>query len=130
MYGFVSGKILASRSPAWSPGDLFGAALPLTTVQVLDLSPDTPKAQKPLMWPIRGVSEDQVSLGVGILGMPGATAYGGLLGCLRPKKGETLYISGAAGAVGRTVGELGKNLFGLHVIGSCGGENKTKCVGG
>ena len=118
MSGFVAGKILASRHPKWKPGDLFGAALPITTVMVIDLSSNA------FVWPLRGITEEQVSLGVGVLGMPGSTAYGGLIGCLRPKRGETLYVSGAAGAVGSLVGELGKSLFDLKVIGSCGGPDK------
>ena len=42
--------------------------------------------------------------------MPGATAYGGLYDVLRPKAGETLFVSGAAGAVGSMVGQLAKQV--------------------
>jgi hypothetical protein len=59
--------------------------------------------------------------------MPGSTAYGGIK-TLDPKKGETLYVSGAEGAVGSLVGEIGKKVYGLRVIGSCGGEAKTRRI--
>ncbi len=42
----------------------------------------------------------ELSYGIGVLGMPGATAYGGLIDVLKCKQGETIFISGAAGAVG------------------------------
>lgn len=60
--------------------------------------------------------------------MPGSTAYGGLIDILRPKKGETVWVSGAAGAVGGMVGMLAKNVFGCRVIGSAGGPEKCKMV--
>jgi len=53
--------------------------------------------------------------------MPGATAYGGLVDTLRPLKGETIFISAAAGAVGGLVGQLAKSVYDCKVIGSCGG---------
>jgi hypothetical protein len=57
--------------------------------------------------------------------------YGGLLGVLRPEKGEkveTIWVSGAAGAVGSLVGQLAKKISGCTVIGSCGGPDKCKMV--
>lgn len=56
------------------------------------------------------------------LGMPGATAFIGFKRC-EPKAGETLLVSGAAGAVGHVVGQLGK-IYGLKVIGLAGSEDK------
>ena len=88
------------------------------------VNPSLPGA---LFWPLKDIDESQVSLGIGVLGMPGATVYGGL-DCLRPKPGETLYVSGASGAVGSMVGELGKSLFNLTVIGSCSGEDKGNLI--
>jgi hypothetical protein len=72
--------------------------------------------------------ESQISLGVGIMGMTGSTAYGGLLDVLRPLQGETIFISAASGAVGGLVGMLAKNLFGCTVIGSCGGPLKCALI--
>ncbi len=59
-----------------------------------------------------------------VLGMPGMTAYFGLLDVGQPKAGETLVVSGAAGAVGQTVGQLAK-IKGCRVVGIAGG--KAKC---
>ena len=60
--------------------------------------------------------------------MPGATAYGGLVDTLRPLKGETIFVSAAAGAVGGLVGQLAKALYDCKVIGSCGGAQKGKMI--
>ncbi len=60
---------------------------------------------------------------LGVLGMPGLTAWAGLTQILEPKEGETLFVSGAAGAVGSLVCQLGK-LKGMRVIGSAGSDAK------
>ncbi|MEX0290773.1 MAG: NADP-dependent oxidoreductase [Flavobacteriaceae bacterium] len=61
---------------------------------------------------------------LGVLGLTGLTAYLGLTEIGKPKKGETLVVSGAAGAVGSIVGQLGK-LLGLKVIGTAGSDEKV-----
>ncbi|KAI7863004.1 hypothetical protein BDF14DRAFT_1848783 [Spinellus fusiger] len=66
-----------------------------------------------------------LSYSVGVLGMPGMTAYTGLLNIGKPKAGETLYVSAASGAVGQLVGQIGK-VLGLHVVGSAGSEDKVQ----
>ena len=58
-----------------------------------------------------------------VLGMPGMTAYFGLLESGLPKAGETLVVSGASGAVGATVGQVAK-ILGLRVVGIAGGKEK------
>ncbi|XP_033221911.1 prostaglandin reductase 1-like [Belonocnema kinseyi] len=63
------------------------------------------------------------SLGLGVLGMTGDTAYFGFLEICQPKSGETLVVSGAAGAVGSHVGQIGK-IKGLKVIGIAGSDEK------
>jgi len=81
-----------------------------------------------LMWKLTDyINESQISLGIGVLGMPGATAYGGI-DTLRPEKGQTIFISAAAGAVGGLVGQLAKTLYDCKVIGSCGGSDKGKMI--
>ena len=60
---------------------------------------------------------------IGTLGMPGMTAYFGLLEVGQPKEGETLLVSGAAGAVGSLVGQIGK-IKGCRVVGIAGGPEK------
>jgi len=66
-----------------------------------------------------------VSTALGVLGMTGLTAYFGLLDIGQPKKGETVVVSGAAGAVGTIVGQIAK-IHGCHVVGIAGSDKKTK----
>ncbi len=61
---------------------------------------------------------------LGILGMPGMTAYVGLKGVAGLKEGEQLFVSAASGAVGQVVGQIGKNM-GCHVAGSAGSDDKV-----
>ena len=64
---------------------------------------------------------------LGVLGMPGLTAYFGLMHVGKPKTGETVVVSGAAGAVGIVVGQLAK-LQGCRVIGIAGSDEKGKLL--
>ena len=61
---------------------------------------------------------------LGMLGMPGLTAYLGLMEIGKPQKNETLVVSGAAGAVGSVVGQIGK-IVGCRVFGIAGSDTKT-----
>lgn len=65
------------------------------------------------------------SWALGILGMPGFTAYMGLLDIGQPKSGETLVVAAATGPVGATVGQIGK-IKGCHVVGVAGGAEKCR----
>lgn len=66
-----------------------------------------------------------VTTSLGVLGMPGLTAYFGLTDIGQPKQGETLVVSGAAGAVGSAVVQIGK-IYGCRVVGIAGTEEKTR----
>jgi len=66
-----------------------------------------------------------LSYALGVLGMPGLTAYMGLLDIGQPKAGETLVVAAATGAVGSLVGQIGK-IKGCKVIGIAGGEKKCQ----
>lgn len=134
MQVFISGKVLKSRNPKWAAGDLFGTNAAASTVQVL-------KGDRPgHVWKLSDyITEDQISYGVGVLGMPGATAYGGLIDVLRPgdtQSGdprdppgpEVIFISAASGAVGGLVGQIAKNNYGCRTIGSAGGPEKGKIL--
>jgi NADPH:quinone reductase len=65
------------------------------------------------------------STALGVLGMPGLTAYFGFLDIGKPKEGETVVVSGAAGAVGMTVCQIAK-IKGCRVVGIAGSDEKNK----
>ncbi len=66
-----------------------------------------------------------ISTALGVLGMPGMTAYTGLLNLGQPKPGETLVVAAATGPVGSLVGQIAK-LKGCHVVGIAGGADKVR----
>lgn len=66
-----------------------------------------------------------LSLGLGVLGMPGNTAYFGFLDICKPQPGETVVVTGAAGAVGSIVGQIAK-AKGCRVVGLAGDEAKCE----
>lgn len=72
-----------------------------------------------------GQAPEHVSYFLGVLGMPGFTAYMGLLDIGKPKAGETLVVAAATGPVGSTVGQIAK-LQGCRVIGIAGGAEKCR----
>jgi len=78
---------------------------------------------------LNNVNNNQVSYSayLGILGMTGLTAYFGLTEIGKPKEGETMVVSGAAGAVGSTVGQLGK-IMGCKVVGIAGSNEKIDMI--
>lgn len=79
---------------------------------------------KPLQNPL-GLEDVRVFLGA--LGMPGLTAYSSLYEIGKPKKGDTIFVSAASGAVGQLVGQLAKHE-GLKVIGSVGSDEKLEFI--
>lgn len=66
-----------------------------------------------------------ISTALGVLGMPGRTAYFGLLDIGQPQTGETVFVSGAAGVVGSTVGQIAR-IHGCRVVGVAGSDDKVK----
>ncbi len=72
-----------------------------------------------------GDNPQHPSWALGVLGMPGFTAYMGLLDIGQPKAGETLVVAAATGPVGATVGQIGK-IKGCRVVGIAGGEEKCR----
>ena len=103
MNGFVAGKVIASKSDAWTEGDFLGAALPFSSVQKVS----TAALSKTMAWKLSDfLDASEITLGIGLLGMPGSTAYGGLIDVLKVKEGETIFISAASGAVGSLVGTI------------------------
>jgi NADPH-dependent curcumin reductase CurA len=111
MVGQTVGEVLASKNPQFKQGD---------------------KVLTQLGWQSFGCSKEVVKVDegaaplsyyLGLLGMPGMTAYFGLKDIGQPKPGETVVVSAAAGAVGSVVGQLAK-LWGCRAVGIAGGAQK------
>lgn len=110
----VVAEVIESRSPDFNPGDVVSGQLGWRLYNVA--------RSRNLMRTIPGVSP---STALGVLGMPGLTAYFGFLDIGQPKEGETVVVSGAAGAVGMTVCQIAK-IKGCRVVGIAGSDEKTK----
>lgn len=107
------GKVLQSTDENFSEGDFVYGATGVQDFAVM---------------PTQGIHKVDPSLApleryLGVLGMPGMTAYFGLLDTGLPKEGETVVVSGAAGAVGTVVGQIAK-IKGCRVVGIAGGQEK------
>lgn len=113
----VIAKVLESKNNTFKTGDYVSGMLAWKTKQV-----STGKG----LLKVDG-SKAPLSAYLGILGMTGLTAYSGLTQIGKPKAGETLVVSGAAGAVGSVVGQIGK-ILGLSVIGIAGTDEKVKML--
>lgn len=113
----VIAKVLESHNDKFTAGDYVSGMLNWQTKQVS-------KAEG-----LTKVDPSKASLSayLGILGMTGLTAYTGLTQIGKPKAGETLVVSGAAGAVGSVVGQIGK-ILGLKVIGIAGTDEKIELL--
>ncbi|QOY90760.1 NADP-dependent oxidoreductase [Paludibaculum fermentans] len=72
-------------------------------------------------------AEAPIQTALGVLGMPGMTAYFGLTELCAPKAGETVLVSGAAGAVGSAVGQIAK-ILGCKVVGTTGTDSKVQYI--
>ena len=115
MVGGAVGQVVESNTAGFAAGDFVTgywgwqefAAAPAGGLRKLD----------PAMAP--------VSTALGVLGMPGMTAYFGFLELCAPKAGETVVVSGAAGAVGSAVGQIAK-IQGCRAVGIAGGAEKVR----
>lgn len=107
-------EVVESRSDKFSVGDFVVGMLPWSeycAVPTNDLR-KLPKTDAPLSWHL------------GILGMPGMTAYVGLIEVAKCQPGETVFVNAAAGAVGSVVGQIARSM-GCHVVGSAGSDEKV-----
>ncbi|KAL5775896.1 hypothetical protein ACOSP7_013453 [Xanthoceras sorbifolium] len=114
--GFGVSKVVDSDNPDFKPGDLVSGITGWEEYSLI---------QKPQQ--LRKIQPDNdipLSYHVGLLGMPGFTAYVGFYEVCSPKKGEYVFVSAASGAVGQLVGQLAK-LHGCYVVGSAGSGQKV-----
>jgi NADPH-dependent curcumin reductase len=110
-----AGKVIASRHPGFKPGDEVGGTFGVQEYAISDGKG------------VRKLDTKFASLAtyLGVLGMPGMTAYFGLLDVGKPRPGETVVVSGAAGAVGAAVGQIAK-IKGCRAVGLAGGAEKCR----
>ena len=112
----TAGEVIESRHPDFRPGDLVTGTGALQAYSAY--------APGPMCRKISPDSRLPLSTSLSILGATGLTAYFGLLDCGAPKAGETVLVSGAAGAVGSAVGQIAK-IKGCRAVGIAGGPVKT-----
>jgi NADPH-dependent curcumin reductase len=113
MVGGTVSRVVASRNTRFKEGDLVNSYSGWQEYQVsngMGITPLDPRIPKP-------------SYALGVLGMPGLTAYVGTLDLGTPKAGETLAVAAATGAVGSVVGQIAK-IKGLRAVGIAGGPEK------
>ncbi|MDR0478540.1 MAG: NADP-dependent oxidoreductase [Burkholderiaceae bacterium] len=120
MQGGTVGEVIESRSPLFSVGDKVVGYGGWQQYSVVD-------AAQPGV--LRKIDDAHVSLSyyLGAVGMPGVTAWYGLVKIIAPRSGETLVVSAASGAVGSAFGALAK-ARGCRVVGIAGGAEKCRYV--
>src|SRR6202140_3331896 len=119
MEGGTVCEVIASNNPGFAKGDIVLSRAGWQTHALSD-GKDLRKVD-PSLGP--------VSAAVGVLGMPGMTAYTGLLDIGKPQAGETVVVAAASGAVGSAVGQIAK-IKGARAGGSAGGKDKCDYVRG
>lgn len=112
--GLGVSQVVESANPKFKPGDFVSSWTKWEEYSVIPEGKGL-KLIDPSVAPL--------SYYLGALGMPGFTAYVGLYEILKPKKGETIFVSAASGAVGQMVGQLAREA-GLYVVGSAGSQDK------
>jgi NADPH-dependent curcumin reductase CurA len=113
----AAGQVIASNLPQFAVGDYVTGGFGVQEYAISD-GRDMVKVD-PAVAPL--------PVFLGALGMPGMTAYFGLLDIGQPKEGETVVVSGAAGAVGTVVGQIAK-IKGCRAIGIAGGQDKCRWI--
>jgi hypothetical protein len=114
MPGGAVGRVLESADPRFAVGGIVQGMLGWQDYAVVDAAE------------LRAVDDSlcPIQTALGVLGLPGLTAYFGLLDICHPKAGQTVVVSGAAGAVGMLVGQIAK-IMGCRVVGVAGSDEKV-----
>ncbi|KAL4883376.1 hypothetical protein BJY04DRAFT_25205 [Aspergillus karnatakaensis] len=120
----IISKVIRSDNAEFPEGEILLGRLPIQEYVAVDKQTLESGTIKKLENPL-GIQDIRIFLGV--LGMPGLTAYSSLYDIGKPKKGETIFVSAASGAVGALVGQLAK-AEGLRVIGSVGSDSKLEFI--
>lgn len=115
--GSVVGKVIESKSDNYKSGDMVVGSFPWQK-NFIATEKELTKVDSDIA---------PISYYLSILGMTGLTAYFGLMHIGKPKSGETVVVSGAAGAVGLVVGQIAK-IQGCRVVGIAGSDEKTKLL--
>ncbi|KAI1464866.1 NAD(P)-binding protein [Daldinia caldariorum] len=119
MRGDIVGRVLASKSSKAKEGDLVYSFAGWTEMLILDESNINVLKLPPGAKPTHAL---------GVLGLTGLTAYFGLSKIGQPKPGDTVVVSGAAGAVGSVAGQLARIMGAKHIVGIAGSEEKCKLL--
>ncbi len=112
------GEVVHSRNAAYTEGDLVFGMMQWSEYCIARAGPDgmmTLPRQEP------------ITAFLSVLGVTGLTAYFGMFDVAQPKEGETVVVSGAAGAVGSVAGQIGK-IIGCRVVGIAGGPEKCAWI--
>jgi NADPH-dependent curcumin reductase CurA len=117
MVGGTVGEIVASKNPKFAVGDIV-----LASGGWQDYAVSNGAGLRKL-----DPAAAPVTTALGVLGMPGLTAYAGLLEVGQPKPGETVVVAAASGAVGSVVGQIAK-IRGCRAVGIAGGDDKCRFV--
>ena len=117
MVGGAVGEVIASNHPKFEPGDVVQGELGWQQYAIA--GGKGVRKVDPSIAPI--------STSLGVLGMPGLTAYFGLLDIGQPQAGQTVVVSGAAGAVGSLVGQIAK-IKGCRAVGIAGTDEKVRYI--
>jgi NADPH-dependent curcumin reductase CurA len=123
MYGPTVSEVAASNHPDYAPGDIVETRTGWSEFAVV--TPDKADYRGPPRKLDAALAPVQTALGA--LGMPGQTAYAGIVDTARVKAGETVVVSAAAGAVGSIAGQIARAL-GARAVGIAGGADKCAAL--
>ncbi|KAK9322374.1 hypothetical protein V1517DRAFT_137440 [Lipomyces orientalis] len=120
IHNYGISRVVDSSAPEFAKGDIVKSS-----ITQFALYQSVPKAAIQFFKKVENPNGFPLTYFLGVLGMPGLTAYYSFYKIGEPKKGETILISAASGAVGQLVGQLAKR-DGLRVVGSVGSDDKAK----
>ena len=121
LQGHAVGEVVESNADGFAPGDLVSSMFGWR--EAFTVAPATFAAMPAMFSKLPAIPGVSPSAFLGVLGMPGLTAYAGLLEIGAPKEGDTVFVSGGAGAVGSVVAQIAK-IKGCTVVATAGSAAK------